>query len=170
MTNEPNLLAAMSRLASVRKDAHDEVVRAIYAVVGAVYDLLHSGIGFDFFRGMPNLNISSAPYRGLLVRVAPGSRKDDRLPAPDRGEDWGREALVFDDQARLVMARRRRDGEFVSRAAIGDDLRAEDIEPLMRTIDQAITAHLGAVDRGIARYQQLGAIAGKIRAALGGAE
>lgn len=169
--SEPKLLAAMEQLAHERTTARGAVLPAIRELVTAVREILGDA-GAEFLRGMPNLNVSSNPYRGFLVRTTErGSRKDGRLPKPGNGDPtdqhgWGREVLVFDDRAQLVMARCNRSGDFNYRPAVDTDLRAEDITPIMLTVDDALAGHLAAVERGTERYRQLHHLAERLRTIL----
>lgn len=166
MSEPPRILAAMARLAAVRGAARTEVTAAVHELVAAVREILADGD--TYLRGLPNLNVAANPYRGLLVRPEPGSRKADRLPPPE-GHSMGAEALVLDDTAALVMARRDRAGDYSCRDATDADLRAEDIEPILRTVDRALALHLAAVDGGVARYRKMHDLAAKVRTMLQGA-
>lgn len=168
---EPRLLAAMERLGKVRTDARHDAVPAIRELVAAVRELLvekTTDTG-GYLRGMVNINVDANRYYGVIVHAERGGRKD-RLPPPhSHTDEYGREVLVLAEDAQLVMVARDRAGNFKERPATDADLRADDLGPIMRAVDYALTQHLANVERGIERYENISDLAGKLRAVLQGA-
>lgn len=161
---EHNFMKAMAKITTMRTHAREEVTAAITELCVQLVELMKDA-GASVLRGLPNLSHAVAPYRGVVVRAK--HRDKTLLPLPERSSDgWGGETLVFTEKGTLMIARRNNRGE-VNERSVGDtDLVAEDIVPVMESIDLALTRHLDAVDRGVTRYQAMQQLAAKLRTVL----
>lgn len=164
MPNPPDtILEATSELNTARERAREVAWPAIEKMLAALEGALMSGR----LRGLPNLATSTNPCRGLHVRA---KRADKGLPFP-RGrtsEDFGAEVLVLTEAGRLAFVRRNNTGDIHERGALPDDLRAEDVEHVAETISEACRRHLSASEKATQQYDDLYALAERLRTALEG--
>lgn len=155
------ILEATSELNDARQRAREAAWPAIEAMLLA----LQKAMAWNRLRGLPNLATSTNPYRALHVRAR---RADKGLPFPRvRGQDgWGAEVMVLTELGALRLARRSEGGDIQERNATADDVRAEDVEHLAETINDACERHLAAAERATQQYDDLRDLAERLRVAL----
>jgi len=131
--------------------ANGAVVQAIHAVEAA----LQGALAGNAIRGLRNLGHSTDPLYAARVRGKP----DSRVAWPDEAND-SVETLVLTVSGALRMAVCRTDGQnymlpMVLREVRDDDIEAEDLEHLLRTLIEIIPRTVNYADRGSERYAAL---------------
>jgi len=151
--------AASAHVVYVRSTARLEALRAIRELEKA----LQSALAGDTIRGMPDA--LSFRHDPPLQALRVGS-ETNWLPLD------GREVLLLSRQGALVMGCTftRRDGtgrSFEVRPVANEELRAQDLEHVTRTVQRALEGHLAHTQRVAANYETTSALAQTLAKAVG---
>lgn len=153
-----NVQEATRTLAEVRGSARTAAVRAVRALEAALRRALEG----HALRGLKNLGHGSALFYAARVRAA----VDSRLAWPVEADSCV-EALCILPTGQLAIAQCRTDAHGACldptwRPATDDDLIAEDVEALTRTLAVVLPRHIAAAEQARERYDKLRALAARI--------
>lgn len=169
--SEDRLATATQALAEVAEDVADmreriarvQLARAnararLIAAVAAMRAALRAALDGEPLRGLPNLNPGGEQWRGL--RVHPDARHGHDVFVGERP------ALYVDRSGELVVAHRQ--GAAVAAYPVGEgDLRAEDLEPYLRAVSEALARHALGLERTEAGYARAAALGAQVARILG---
>lgn len=142
-------------LSEVRVNARAKVVAAIRSIERKLVEALAG----ERLRGTPRFTTRDAksPFWGVRIGTR---RRSGQL-------DGVREVLVLTDRGRLVAAKQRADGGVDHRLVYDDELIAEDLEPVMRSVREALERHVVASGKRAGELDRVATLADKITTALG---
>ncbi len=160
------IVEATSRLDHARTDARTAARDAIVEMASTLRRAIEVA-GIERLRGLPNLAASANPYRALRVRAR---NAEKALPFPKHrgGDDWGDAVLVLHERGSLAMVRRNNAGDFQEEEWPEVDIKAEDVEHVAETVVAAAQLHLQSSERAAKQFDDLRALATRIRQALEG--
>jgi hypothetical protein len=143
-------------IAQARAEAVPEATRAVREVETALQEALDG----EPLRGLRNLG-GSASFYAARVRA----KADKKLPGPNerKGErDW----LCLSPKGELIIAWwedvEDDEVELRDRLATDDELRVDDVEALLKTLQWILPRHIDAAERAKARYTKAVALSTRI--------
>lgn len=149
---------ASTRIRAVRDDARLSATQVIRLIEMRVIESLHG----DTIRGLSNLVAGSEPPC-FAAQLQPRRYGIDHALPPD-----GREALTMNRRGEfVVLARYPGSLAWSSRPAEDEDLRAEDLEPIVRAVQTAIERHLTRTAKRTASYASIAALSERLVGAVG---
>jgi len=149
---------AIDELAAIKSRAREASVRAIRGMMRALRD----GLRGSTLRGVPNLALSTTPYRAVRVRC-----KAIDVPLDCAlGTGWGEKALCINLAGELVFARRNGRGDVQEWAVLDEELLAEDAEDVAEALVAMLKAHVATAERASEKFVDLQRLAERIVTAL----
>jgi hypothetical protein len=153
--------SGQDELAAAREEARERAVSAIRAVESALVEALQG----EHLRGLPNLGTAERRFYGVRVRSS-----DENAGESVRYEERAVQTLIVAKDGQLAFARARApDGEdgLVVVPARDEDLLAEDLEHVLRTVARVAAQHGVAVGRSTDRFLKISSAAARVLSEFG---
>lgn len=156
----PSAVADMGERLRVHRLHRERANETARETIALLERRLVEALDGEALKGMSSL-LPNASFPALRVRQGSG-----RFGAQEYLPRDGREVLVLRVDGTLAFARRSGEAAELRRPA-QDELRADDFEPYVRTVQEAVEAHLARTGRRDAHYARVEEIATRIASVVG---